>query len=157
METKINEESYIKEKSLEKYPQSISVENLKIIIEQSEKSICKIICDKGGFGTGFFCLIPFPDKCNLLKVLITNNHVINKDFFYSQKIIKFTVNNDKFHFQIKIDNSRKFYTNEIYDITFIELKDSDGIDIYSFLELDDKVFVGEPSKLYKEKSIYLIH
>ena len=30
-------------------------------------------------GTGFFCKIPFPNKENMIPVLMTNNHVINDD------------------------------------------------------------------------------
>ncbi len=48
-----------------------------------EMSICKIKIGKEQ-GTGFFCKIPFPDKNNLLKVLITNNHVIGEDILYKK-------------------------------------------------------------------------
>ena len=43
-----------------------------------ENCICKITCDDGSNGTGFFCKIPFPDFNsyeNPLEVLITNNHM----------------------------------------------------------------------------------
>ena len=46
-----------------------------------ERCICKIKIGETQ-GTGFFCQIPFPNKDNMLKVLITNNHVINSDILY---------------------------------------------------------------------------
>ena len=53
-----------------------------------EKSIVKIKCLEGGFSSGFFCQIPFPNEFNLLPVLITNNHVLNhNDIIIGKKII----------------------------------------------------------------------
>ena len=56
-------------------------------------SICKIIMKEvKGFGTGFFCRIPFPDSLNFLPVLITCNHILGeKHILNGQKII-FTLN-----------------------------------------------------------------
>ena len=45
-------------------------------IKQMNKSICKID-NENSTGTGFLCLIPFPDSLSLLRVLITCNHVFN--------------------------------------------------------------------------------
>ena len=56
------------------------------IIEQMEKSICKIIKNDETFGTGFFCNIPHQGQN--LKVLITSNHLINKSYINTNKIIK---------------------------------------------------------------------
>ena len=53
----------------------ISYENIKKIISQMEKCICRINYSfNNGFCqiTGFFCRIPFPDKNHMLKVLITS-------------------------------------------------------------------------------------
>ena len=71
-----NESSILKENILTGYPNVISYECTKKIIEQMEKNICKIKIGKEQ-GTGFFCKIPFPDKDNMLPVFITNNHIIN--------------------------------------------------------------------------------
>ena len=65
------EQNFIPEKELDKIPKSISFEQMDIIRNQMEKSICKIKCQNGGFGTGFFCKIYFPDEFHLLPVLIT--------------------------------------------------------------------------------------
>ena len=68
-----NEESI-----LSNYPNVISYECSKKIIEQMERNICKINIGKKQ-GTGFFCKIPFPNKEKMLPVFITNNHVINDE------------------------------------------------------------------------------
>ena len=57
-----DENDYIKEKQLKNYPQSLPLSKMKVIMEQMDTAVCRIHCNKGGFGTGFFCLIPFPDK-----------------------------------------------------------------------------------------------
>ena len=56
-----NESNILKEKILTEYPNVISYECTKKIIEQMEKNICKIKIGNEQ-GTGFFCKIPFPDK-----------------------------------------------------------------------------------------------
>ena len=144
----------IKEKYLNDAIEPISIDILKIIIEQTEKSIYKIKCKNGENGTGFFCLIPFPDKLNVLPVLITNNHVLN--ITEGKKII-FTMNNDKISKHITIDESRKTYTNEKYDITIIEMKKSDNMNFNTFLEIDENIFTDNPNDFYRHKSIYLIY
>ena len=55
------EYNYIPEKKLKNHPSPISSEALEIIQSQMKKSICKIQCDDGFSGTGFFARIPFPD------------------------------------------------------------------------------------------------
>ena len=89
MNSSINE---IKEIYLEDYPIPITSESTEIILSQMKKCICKIYMNNGNKGTGFFCKIPFPDKNKLLKVLITNNHVINETSL-NKKEIKILFNN----------------------------------------------------------------
>ena len=74
-----------KEAILSNYPNVISYECSKIIIEQMERNICKINIGMNQ-GTGFFCKIPFPNENNMLPVLITNNHIINSDILYKKNI-----------------------------------------------------------------------
>ena len=59
------------ESSLTGYPNIISYESTKKIIQQMEKNISKIKIGKGQ-GTGFFCKIPFPDLNNMSSVFIIN-------------------------------------------------------------------------------------
>ena len=126
--------TYEPEKDLANVPDQVPTNMLKIILEQSEKSICKIKCNDGGNGTGFFCKIPFPDKFHQLPVLMTNNHVISENDIIKDNKIKFTMNNDKLRFEIIIDKLRKIYSNKDYDITIIEIKENDNR--YEFIYRD---------------------
>ena len=105
----MEEQNYLSEKELKNVPDSIPLDNLEIIIEQCKNSICKIKSKSGGNGTGFFIVIPFPDKFHQLPVLMTNNHVIPKDELNQGDKIRFTINNDKKFFEILIDNSIEEY------------------------------------------------
>ena len=71
----------IKENNISSYPNVISFDFTKEIMNQMEKNICKIKIGEEQ-GTGFFCEIPFPDKKHMLKVLITANHIIGEDILY---------------------------------------------------------------------------
>ena len=85
-----------KESVLNNYPNIISYDCSKKIIEQMERNICKINIGEEQ-GTGFFCKIPFPSQDKILPVFITNNHVINKD----------TLNKDKIELDIKKEKTIK--------------------------------------------------
>ena len=149
--------SYKPEKELNDHPQSIGLEQIEIIKEKMEKSICKIKCPKQGFGTGFFCKIPFPNEFNLLPVLITNNHVLNESDIMIGNSFIFSLKNNKLVSQLFFNNERRTYTNKLYDITILELKQNDGLSGYSFLEIDDNVFKDNPNNYYPNKSIYIVH
>ena len=108
------------------------------IIYLSKKSVVKIR-KQGMVSTGALCNVHFPDK-KILPVLIACNHMLNEnDIIVGQKI-DFSLDNDKIFYQILIDENRKVYTNREYDITFIEIKQKDGLDISSFLEVDPNIF-----------------
>ena len=155
-ETKNKE--YITEFENDKYSKPISFESHEIIHEQMKKCICRIEISPKSSGSGFFCMIPFPTKFNLLPVLITNNHVIGEDpnsIAVGAKI-HFYVKNGNKSYKIILDKDRKFYTNENFDVTIIELRQTDNLDI-DFLEVEIKS--GKPSEIYKNenKSVYLLH
>ena len=86
-------EDNIEETLIEDQPSPVDLEGTKVILSQMENCICKIVKENGEKGTGFFCRIPFPDEENLLKVLITNNHVLNENDIDNDKIIKFKIYN----------------------------------------------------------------
>ena len=116
----------------------ISIDQLQKIIYLSKKSVVKIR-KQGMLSTGALCNVHFPDK-KTLPVLIACNHMLNEnDIIVGQKI-DFSLDNDKIFYQILIDENRKVYTNREYDITFIEIKQKDGLDISSFLEVDPNIF-----------------
>ena len=129
----------MKERELTKYPEIISYECTKKIMDQMQKNICKIeIDDKKG--TGFFCKIPFPTKDKMLNIFITSNHIINKETLFHKSQIMITIEEEKKHKKINLIN-RKKYTNKEYDITIIEIKEED--EISNYLELDENIMKKE--------------
>jgi len=142
---------------------SIKMNILEEILSQTKKSICKIICNNGAMGTGFFCFLPFPNKDTKLPTLITNNHILEESDIEVGKSIKFSINDEKKYFEIILDEKRKVYTNNNYDITIIELyKEKDGIEgDDSFLEVDNKIIDNDMNAhfdtILRDKSIYIIH
>ena len=129
-------------------PDEITYECSKVIIEQMAKYICKIKIGLNQF-TGFFCKIPFPDKNHLLPVLITNNHNINSELLYTPDIkIKINIKEETYFKEICLNDRKKYTEKEKYDITIIELKESDNIKNY--LELDDIVI----NNIFNEKVKY---
>ena len=111
------------------FPDKISFtkdQNIKIY-DQVSYSICKIIKKKEGSGTGFFCLIPLSNNDIKLKALVTNNHVLDINEIFPGCQIKILVNEGSYSKILVIDVNRKLYTNEKYDITIIEIKDSDNL------------------------------
>ena len=112
------ERNYIEEKKTN-MPSSVSCEVLEKLVSYMKSYICKIKMSDESQGTGFFCKI----LCGwdeILKVLITNNHVLNKNDITSGKIINFSSDDDKYFYQISIDETRLVYTNYDYDITIIQ-------------------------------------
>ena len=129
-----------------------------IIIKQMKESVCKIYGSKLN-GTGFFCKIQNIKYGNtsILYVLITNNHILGEEDIKSNKKIKISLNNGNRIIEIIIDNSRKAFTSKIYDITIIEMKENDGIEKDSFIEIDKDIYKDNFREIYKNKSIYLLH
>ena len=106
-----------KEKLLNAYPNVILYESTKKIIEQMERNICKINIGANQ-GTGFFTKIPIPNQNKLLPLLITNNHIINKDILNKENMkIKIDIKKEEKIKEI-ILNKRMNYTNVDYDIIY---------------------------------------
>jgi len=148
----------IKESTFKGYPKVISYDNAQVILEQMEKYICKItIGDE--VATGFFCKIPILNKEDMLTVFMTNNHVIKKEILENNyKNIFLDTKEGKYIENLDLDNRLK-YTNEKYDITIIEIKESDGIE--NFLELDDIITDdiiknNNKNREYRKETIYII-
>ena len=147
------------EKQLKGYPSVIPYESTKKIVDQMEKCVCKIKIEYLQ-ATGFFCKIPFPDKDQMLPVLITNNHAINEQILYQNNSkISLYIKNEQNIKQLNLNN-RKKYTNLEYDITIIEIKQYDNIN--NFLELDDIINEGilnndnGVNNEYLDSTIYLM-
>jgi len=140
------------EKRIEDYPGMISLKNTKIIISQMEKSICQIT-KNGNNGTGFFTKIKFSEN-EIRTFLVTNYHVLGEDCLNDKNIFIKMI--DKKEIYIPMDRPRKTYNNKELDVTFIEIREEDGIK--SFLELDNDLEKKEDQieEKLKKKSIYII-
>ena len=96
-----------KESVLNNYPNIISYDCSKKIIEQMERNICKINIGEEQ-GTGFFCKIPFPDLNNRLSVFITNNHILYTDYLYkNNSTISLNVKNKKEEILLNLNDRLK--------------------------------------------------
>ena len=114
---------------------------------QMEKCVVKI--KKGINGTGFFLKIPDKKNGKEIQVLITNNHVINiNDIEKDDNLITYCFDNgEQRNFKLK---NRKRYSNEILDITIIQMLKEDNLQKENFLELDNiDEFVGYEGDLKK--------
>ena len=139
----------IDEKLIESSPKPVTIEGTEKILSQMKNSICKIYkCN----GTGFFCNIPY--KYGYFKALITNYHIINNVYINHNQIIKISINDDKEELDIEIKN-RKIYLSDKYDITIIEIKNTDKIKV-NYLELDDNIFKANSEFYYENSSIYAL-
>ena len=90
-----------------------------------------------------------------MRFLITNNHVLSQKDIVKGNKIKFSLNNDKINLEICIDDSRITFTNVKYDVTFIEIKPTDGIDKNAFLDIDNEIF--NEKTIFINMPIYLLH
>ena len=139
-------------------PDSISFQGIEVIIEQKDNNVCKIIKENKATGTGFLCIIPFPDKLHPLPVLMTCNHVFNEEDIKPGKKIKL-IFKDKIEKILNIDNSRITYTSkeDEFDTTIIEIKNEDNFDINNMLEIDNNIYKDDLNQYYKNKTVYIIH
>ena len=93
------------DKEEKNYPEIVSLESTEIIINQMKKNIFKISSVNGNKSTGFFCKIPFINN-EELKVLITNNHMVNLD--KENEKIAISMNNDSEIKEINLNNRIKY-------------------------------------------------
>ena len=127
-------ESVIKEKFINKSIEPISLESTEKMINQMKKCVCKINI-RGTNGTGFFLKVPCANE--LIKVLITNNHLISQADIDNEISFIIKLNNDKEQKVIKINKKRNNFTDKKLDVTFIEITEKE--DINDFLELDNEI------------------
>ena len=126
-------------------------EHQKLIIDkQQQKSICKIRINYDDIGYGFLALSPLTNK----KILVAK---IDSSYFLSKENdIKLIINN-KDPILLMSNEQRIIYSNGKFNITILELKESDGINEDHFLHFD---FDGKENtniiRNYKGKKIYII-
>ena len=117
----------------------IDVKQLKSILGSGiENCICKIIT-LTKTGTGFFVNIPEKN----IKVLITNNHIIDEEFLEKEnKIIYFISENQN---EINLEINRYILTDKELDFTIIEILEEDNINNY--LEINKDIY-NKNDKIY---------
>ena len=129
----------------------ITIEETQKILEQMTNCICKVK-SKGIYGTGFFCRIKFLDN-TFIKVLTTSYQILDEHYFKENNEINLIINNQARI--INLNKKRKIYSNKDFDLTLIEIKESDKINDY--FELDENILSQENPKLfYENKTIYII-
>ena len=152
----MDDDKTINEAIFNKYPKSATIEITSNILEQMKLCICKIYKNHGQEnGSGFFCIITH--KNELIKVLITNHHLINDKYLETNKIIKLSLNDDKIIKTINIDNNkRRIYSNKKYDTTIIEIIENDKLDEVQYLTTDQNIFTDYSEVYCEGKTIYNI-
>ena len=92
-----------------------------------DKCVCKIMT-KIKTGIGFFCDIP--QKC--IKILITNNHIIDKAFLDNENKLNYSITEDdkEIFKEINLKKERYKLTDELLDFTIIEILEEDNINNY---------------------------
>ena len=140
------------------YPKPILFENYQKINDQVKKCICKIKVPNSKEGLGFFCKIPFPDKNNLLPVLIAQSNILDKDLLEKEnEKIRIIIDNNNIDIFLR---DRKNYINNLYNITIIDIKDINKCDFINYLEIDDIIINNiqdiNIEKDYSWEEIYII-
>ena len=148
---------------------SLTSEQKQKILDQATNSLC-LIKTENLEGLGFFCLIPYLqdksisqcsqdlNKDKLQPVLITCNSIFGfKELKMGDNMKLIYKNEEK---NIIKDESRLIYSNKIFDITVIELKENEFPENI-FLKLDDKIndfdFNSDLKEYFENDEIYLIY
>ena len=109
-----------------------------------KRSVCKI--DENIKRTGFLCLIPNQNITQLFPVLIKCNQVLNN--LKKENEIKLQFEDGKIK-ELILDDSRRIYTNDNYDIIIIELKENE-FDLNTYLKIDDDIYILYKNKQFKD-------
>ena len=146
---------------IEKTPLNKGIINLKEIKEKLTEDVTKnaVRLEVGkGVGSGFFCKIYINNNI-IMPALITCYHVLNEDYIKIKKIpfVFFSYNSSEINKEtlINLNIQRIIFQDEKLDVTIIEIKEEDNLDIYSFLEMDNSININSP-KILNHKT-YLLH
>ena len=135
-----------------------SEEGTILLNEDFENIACTVKCNNS-FLIGFICNIKIPNKKCILSTLITTSQTLgkNENDIELNKNIEIHLNYSKAQYNIKIDNSRKIYVDKENDITIIEIKKEDGIDINNLLEIDLNKSEEDIINCKNSETIYLLN
>ena len=149
---------YTKLNSKKSIDSNIPFEPLSYISNQKE-NIFNIIKGDKAIGTGFLCLIPYPNKLYQLPVLITCYHIFEIEDLKPGKKINLGINNNISKI-LNIDETRKIYISKEkeYDIVIIEIKKEDEFNINNMLDIEyDFLEEEEKIQMYKNQKIYILY
>ena len=100
------------------------------------------------------------DEFKTIKCLITAFHVLDEEDLTFGNEIKITFDDDNENIKIlKIDGPRYIYASKKEDVSIIEILDSDSLQNYNILEIDESIFYNyiDFYNEYKNKEIYILH
>ena len=106
-----------------------------ILLSDIEICVCKII-RKTKTGTGFFCEVPEKN----LKLLITNNHVLDEEYLEQGNKILYIIskNENEYNYEIDLEKDRYKLTNKDLDFTIIEILKEDNVN--NFLKINNEPY-----------------
>ena len=132
---------------MENYPEAVTKQCTKIILEQMNNSFYKINEKEGNFDIGYFCHIK--SQIKIIPVIIINKFLTKEEF--DKNTITISTNNG-----IKIIKlGDKKYRNKNYNITILEVKELKDYNL-NFLVIDDLIYEEDQEILLEKKSIYII-
>ena len=135
-----------------------TLSDYQIIKQKIMKSIFLIENKKKKRFPGIFCKLPFAFIDKTYFILIINNIYLDKEDISVGNEIKILLNNEPNFLFLKIDNSRIIFRENKKDgITIVEIKESDGLDIDSFLEINSKIIYSESKNIYINNNAFLIN
>ena len=140
------------------FAKELQLAGLSIPIWLVKKSLCKITSGRQ-YGSGFCCLIPVPNTIYKLPVLITANHVLEKESIKIGNKIRVEYGNNSENFTLTISQDTKIYTNHEFDIAIIKIKkESEQFNKTIFIDIDEDIFKSEEElKLYfHKKKAYIL-
>lgn len=125
------------------------------LTDERKKNIIRIELPEEKFASGFLCKVSIGDI--LMPVLITCYHVLNEDYLKKNKFLHFSyfLKKEKKENFLDLTKPRLTEFNKENDFTIIEIKETDNLDIYSFLEMDNSINLEDPQ--IQDKKIYLLH
>ena len=101
--------------------------------------ICEIQSNTGKYiGIGFFCKYNIPTTNNALTIMITS-YILDIDDFFTHNQIILNLIMSKRNITLNIDNNRKYYFYREYNISIIEIKETE-LQFTSLLELNDGLY-----------------
>ena len=128
-----------------------------LLIDHFEKIACTVKCNNKHYGIGFLCNIKNPNNLETLSALfITNQNLGKTDIKLNTKIEIYQIYK-KIYYYIVIDNIRKTYIDEENNITIIEIKQEDKINIAELLDIEVNMPEEDIIKTLPQKSILLLN